>query len=164
MNKLLKILAIAMLAVTLVGACSVLYGVNTLTPRIVQVQTSLTPATEAEETLGQALSSIDNGLFDGTVYGGLSGLSANGATFVTYTLRLENKGFFPAEWISLDVMPLVGDVLELGGDSANVLAPGTQGDIAVTLLTTLEQAQQPREIVMICYVFGRKQTARVQVN
>ena len=59
---------------------------------------------------------------------------------------------------------LEDDILQLENGGANVLLSGTQGDLSVTLLTAHNPAQQERTISMECYVFGRKQTLRVQAQ
>ena len=68
------------------------------------------------------------------------------------------KGFFPAEWVSLNVQPAEGDVLQLDNVQANVLASGSRGDISATVLHTGDASQTQRDYVVECYVFGRKIT------
>ena len=95
-------------------------------------------------------------------------MKAEGCPFVTAPVRVKNRGFFPAEWISLDVQPAEaqdgGDLLVLNNAGANVLSAGSQGDLSVTLLTTLSQPLVPRTIEVTCYVFGRKQTVYATVQ
>lgn len=164
MRKGLNILAMIVLAATVAAAGAVLYGMKTLMPQVVSVTASSVVAAQAQDTLDAVRRQIDDGHFAGRVFGETDALDAQNLSFVTYTVRLKNNGFFPAEWISLDVTPLAGDVLQLENGGANVLYAGAQGDIAVTLLTGLDPAQQPREIGIECYVFGRKQTASVSAQ
>ena len=78
----------------------------------------------------------------------------------TYTVRLQNKGFFPAEWISMELVePKDGDVLALPDDSRHALAAGSVGDMQLTVLRRTdeeEQADTARTLRVTCYVFGRK--------
>ena len=164
MRKGLTILAIIMLAVTVAAAGGMLYGLKMMTPQVVSMTATTTAATQEAATYDAVRAQIDDGLFGGKVFIQEGMPEAEACSFVTYTVRLENKGFFPAEWISLDVTPLEGDILQLENASANVLLSGTQGDVHVTMLTTLEPAQRERMITMECYVFGRKKTVRVQAQ
>ncbi len=164
MRKALTILAIAMLVVTIAAAGAVLYGIRTLTPQVVSVTAAVTPAAQEEAAFDAVRAQLDEGLFGGRLFAQEASASAEECTFVTYTVRLKNNGFFPAEWISLDVTPLEGDILQLENGGANVLLSGTQGDMQVTLLTKRNPAQQAREITLECYVFGRKQTIRMQAE
>ena len=164
MRKGLTILAIIMLAVTVVAAGVMLYGIRTMTPQIVSVTSTVTAAAQEAATFDAVRAQVDDGLFGGKVFAQEGISDAEACSFVTYTVRLENKGFFPVEWLSLDVTPLEGDILQLENASANVLLSGTQGDVHVTMLTTLEPAQRERTITLECYVFGRKKTVRVQAQ
>lgn len=78
-------------------------------------------------------------------------------TFLTYTVRLKNKGFFPAEWISLELTEAAqNDVLILPDDSRHMLAAGSMGDIQVTVLNRTNQPDTARTLRVTCYVFGQK--------
>lgn len=162
MSRVMKILAIVVLLVTVAGAGAVLYGLNTLTPQVEQVTVTQTPASETRDAFDSIVTRLAEGTFAGTVFADTDGLSAEECTFVTYTVRLNNRGFFPAEWITLDISMAQasdgehGDVLQIGDSGAYVLAAGSRGDISATLLTTLPDAQTPRSLLITCYVFGQK--------
>ncbi|MBQ4266244.1 MAG: hypothetical protein IJB85_12095 [Clostridia bacterium] len=158
MYKAMKVLAIAVLIVTIAGAGAVLYGINTLSPVVEQVSVLATPAVQAQDIFDSITAQLENDTFTGRVFSGEAGLSAQDCTFLTYTVRLANKGFFPAEWISLVMQPVEGDVLQLDNDQANVLPRGTQGDIAATILHRGDAADTQRRFTVTCYVFGRKIT------
>lgn len=154
----MKVLAIAMLIVTIIGAGAVLYGINTLAPVVEQTQVVATPALQAQEIFDGVMSQVSRGTFTGRMFSQTGTLSAQDCTFLTYTVRLKNNGFFPAEWVSLDVQPIEGDVLQLDNVQANVLARGSQGDIAATILHVGDTSQAQRAFTIHCYVFGRKIT------
>lgn len=168
MRKALTYLAIAALVVTIIAAGAVLYGIRTMTPQAVSITATVTPAAQEAETLDALRAQIADGLFAGRVFQEGTLLDAQDCAFVTYTVRLKNSGFFPAEWISLEVAPLTdgeqGDWIQLENAGANVLYAGAQGDLHVTILTTLDPAQRERTIEMTCYTFGRKQTLRMQAE
>lgn len=159
MGKIMKVLAIVVLLVTIAGAGALLYAVNNLSPVVVQTGVVATPALEAQEIFDQATAQLASETFTGRVFSGAAGLDAQDCTFLTYTVRLENKGFFPAEWVSLDIHPASDgtsqDVCQLDNYSANVLTSRTQGDIAATVLTRGEGLHK-RAYTVTCYVFGQK--------
>ena len=160
MSRLLRGLAIAMLLVTIAGAAAVLYGLSTMQPEVVQAVAAATPATQAQETFDSLLHQLDDGTFAGTQLSDADGLSAQACTFLTFTVRLKNRGFLPAEWISLSVEPKQDgsgrDVLQMGGDGAHVLPAGGVGDLSATVLRTGSADDTARRLTLTCYVFGRR--------
>ena len=166
MSKAIRILAIVALVATIAGAGAVLYGINTLVPAAAQVTVNAVPAAQAQQTLEDALSQVAQGTFAGHVFAPADGMAAEGASFVTVSVRLKNRGFFPAEWIALSVIPRedaaagTRDVLQLDNYGANVLAAGSQGDISATVLTTIAP-EQPLTLEVSCYVLGEKRAFRI---
>ena len=162
MGKAMKILAIAALLLTIAGAGVVLYAVNTLTPVVVQSGVVATPAANAQEIFDAVGAQLANETFTGRVFADAAGLQAQDCTFLTYTIRLENKGFFPAEWVSLDIHPIrsetAQDVYQMDNYSANVLGSRTQGDITATVLCQGDAAKTGRSYTVTCYVLGQKIT------
>ncbi len=162
MNRAMKVLAIAALLLTVAGACVVLYGMNTLVPQVEQMTVSRVRASDVPEAFEALLAQLDEETFSGRVFGETSGLAAGEAWFETCTVRLMNRGFFPAEWISLDVVPVAStdgggeDVLQLADPGAYVLASGSRGDLSATVLTTIPQNVLSRQVRVTCYVLGRE--------
>lgn len=156
MSKCLKVLAIAALLCTVAGACAVLYGINTLTPQVEQAFATVTPATQAQDVFDHVAGQLAAQTFAGKLWGSVDGLHAEDCAFVTYTVRLNNRGFFPAEWISLQVAPKAEtDLLMLADSSAHVLTAGSRGDLTATILTT-DAGDTARTLTVTCYVFGQK--------
>lgn len=160
MYKVMKAAAILALLVTIAGAGVVLYAVNTMAPVVVQSSVTATPAMQAREAFDAAAAQLAQETFTGRVFDGAAALDVQNCTFLTYTVRLENKGLFPAEWVSLDMHPLQSDaaqdICQLDNYSANVLASRTQGDIAATVLCQGDTSGTRRSYTLTCYVFGRK--------
>lgn len=98
----MKTLAILALVATIAGAGAVLYGINTLAPQVVQTAANVTEAQSVADTFDDMVTRLENGTFGGRIFGGTDDLRAEDCAFVTYTVRLQNKGFFPAEWISME--------------------------------------------------------------
>ena len=162
MNRFLKILAIVVLIVTIAGAGAVLYGMTMFEPQVESVSVVATPATEAQVTFDALMQQVSLGTFAGTQFASADGLNAEGCTFLTYTVRLKNRGFFPAEWIMLNVEPRQSedgrnrDVLQLADERAHVLSANSQGDLAATILHAGDAGDTARDLRAICYVFGQK--------
>lgn len=170
MSKAIKVIAILALIVTIAGALVVLYGVNTLVPQAVQVSVAATPAAQAQDTFDAVMDQVAQGTFHGRILSETGGVTADQAAFLTYTVRLHNKGFFPAEWISVacapreDVSSDTRDLLQLDNYGANVLAGGSQGDIAATVLTTIDPQKTAALLEVTCYVLGEKKVFQVDVD
>ena len=158
MYKAMKVLAIIALVATIAGAGAVLYGIKTLAPVVEQTQITVTPADQAQDVFDNAIRQVENGTFTGRVFAQMGELNAQDCAFITYTVRLSNKGFFPAEWVALDMQPAQGDLLQLDNVQANVLAGGSRGDIAATILHMGDTTDLKRSFTISCYVFGRKIT------
>lgn len=155
----MKGLAIGALLLTVAAALVVLYGVSTLTPEVEAVSLAVSPAADAQETFEAALSAVERRTFTGRVLGDTQGLAAEDCVFCTYTVRLNNRGFFPAEWITLTVEPGEGDVLQLPDAAAHVLAARSRGDLSATVLRarSAEDAENlTRTLHVVCYVLGRE--------
>ena len=138
----MKILAILALVATIAGAGAVLYGINTLRPQVVQTAASETRAQDAADTFAALVSQLENNTFGGKIFGGTGDLRAEECAFVTYTVRLNNRGFFPAA---------------LPDDSRHALPAGSMGDMQLTVLRRTDaQTGAARMLRVTCYVFGRK--------
>lgn len=162
MSRALKALAILALVVTVAGAGVVLYALTMLAPQAVSVSVQRTPAASQQETFDALAAQVRAGTFAGRQYADMQELSAQDCTFLTYTVRLKNRGFFPAEWLSLIVQPKgqdtgeAYDVLQMADNRAYVLASGAQGDLGATILHAGNGEDAARQLAVTCYVFGQK--------
>ena len=168
MGKLMRGLAIAVLLATVAGAFGVLYGMKTFSPQVDHVTVDLLPAEQAPKAFEEIRRQLEAGTYAGKVFPsqqGTDNLNAEDCTFVTYTVRLANKGFFPAEWIAMQVLPADGtEVLMLPDDGAHVLNTRTTGDLSATMLCREGGEETPRRLEVSCYVFGRKIVFQVQAG
>ena len=161
MNRFLKILAIVVLLLTVAGAGAVLYGLTMFEPQVESVTVVATPAVQVPSVFEEAMTQVSQGTFAGTQFAQADALSAESCTFLTYTVRLANKGFFPAEWIMLNVEPAAQeesgyDVLQLADPRAHVLAANSEGDLSATILRAGDAENTSRNLRIICYVFGQR--------
>lgn len=170
MNRVFSVLAIAALVLTVAGAGVVLYGINTMTPQVESVNVLCTPAVQAQETFDALLEEMALGTFSGRQFAAAEGLGAQDCTFITYSVRLRNKGFFPAEWISLQVSPqqsedgAQSDILQMGDHGAYVLGAGSRGDLHATILHAGDASHTARQLTVTCYVFGQRVQFEVQAQ
>lgn len=170
MNKAIRILAIIVLLATTAGAAAVLYGVNHLMPEVVQVHVTAMPAVQVEDTFHAIMAQVKNGTFMGRMLGDAGSITAEDAVFLTYTVRLKNSGFFPVEWIALtapareDIQAGTRDILQTDQYGANVLTAGSEGDIAATVLTTIDAANTYTVLEGSCHVLGEKKTFQITVE
>lgn len=168
LNTAMKVLAIIVLLATVLGAGLVLYGMKTLTPQVEFVRAEVTEAAQVRETFDSTLTKVGNRTFTGHVFSDTQDLDIETCAFLTYTLRLRNRGFFPAEWIMLSVEPKIEednrDVLELPEDSARVLPAFSRGDLTATVLHTGNVQDTARTLRVVCYVLGREITFDVQAE
>ena len=168
MSRVFKGLAIAALLITVLGAGAVLYGLTAFEPQVEYAAVTATPALHAQETFDALLEQVQSGTFAGTQFSSAEGLAAEECTFLTYVVRLRNRGFFPAEWLNLAVVPrqdaLGRDVLQLGDDGAYVLAQGSEGDMRATILRAGNAEDHSRELELTCYVFGKKVVVRTKAE
>ena len=75
--------------------------------------------------------------------------------FVTLTYRLTNYGPLPCEWVTLQIYPETGDILQVLGSETDVGAFG-QTDAQVTLLVKNGPFSGLRAAQISYYVLGRK--------
>ena len=169
MNRFLKVLAIAALIATIAGAGAVLYGITMLAPQAVSVTAVVTPAAQVPDVFDDTLGRVQSGTFAGTQFADALSLTAQEASFITYTVRVKNRGFFPAEWITLQVEPwnMDGagyDVLQLPDERAQVLPAFSEGDLTATILRAGDAGVTARNLRIVCYVFGQKVEVMAQAN
>ena len=167
-NRFLKILAIVVLLITVAGAGAVLYGMTMLEPQVESVTVIATPAVQVQQVFDETMSQVAHGTFAGAQFAGPDALAAQDCTFLTYTVRLANRGFFPAEWIMLEVVPQQDaggyDVVQLADSRAHVLAANSVGDLSATILRAGDAENTARALRIVCYVFGQRVEVAAQAQ
>lgn len=88
--------------------------------------------------------------------------SADGCTLIDANITLRNRGLFPAEWVSIHVTPVPGDiaVYSLTGEGTSIPTGGS-GQVNLKLITT--DAAASRTVELRYYVFGMLRKVRVTV-
>lgn len=159
----MRVIALILVIVTLLVGAFVGYCFYGAQMQIEGVATTLTPATEAEDTFADLVSQVNNGTFTGTTYYAPEFATAENYTFMTLTVRMQNRGAIPMEWIRIEVSPDAKDVLQLAADRTPALAPNTRSDFSTTLLTHAG-APTTRKVTVTYYVLGHPFSATYDMN
>lgn len=149
--KAAAIISVILLIVCLLGI-GVLYATAGMTVEsvgVIAVEASTQP-----DLFSQLRQQVESGGVLGTAYTGQSWLDdAENYQFYTYTIRLRNDCFVPADMIEVQVTPMDGDVLQIGDYTVKQLAARAEGDLQVTILTSIGM-HPVRELMVSYYVWG----------
>ena len=107
------------------------------------------------------IDAIDNKQFVGFVYQGQAGTEK--AQFVTYTLRLANRGLLPAEMVEMQLVTETGDIAAYQEPSAVSILPGGEETLSLTLLTASRSSLR-RDLVVTYYLWGRLYSIRYTLS
>lgn len=148
--------AAAIISVILLIACllgiGVLYATADMTVEsigVIAVEASTQP-----DLFAQLRQQIESGSVLGTAYTSQNWLDdAENYQFYTYTIRLRNDCFVPADMIEAQITPMDGDVLQIGDYTIKQLAARATGDLQVTILTSVGM-HPVRELNVTYYVWG----------
>lgn len=83
--------------------------------------------------------------------------------FCTYTVRLRNDCRIPAEMVEVQISPMAGDVLQVGGSPAITVQPGESVDVLAVLLTDADM-HAIREVVITYYMWGIPFTMKTTIK
>ena len=125
--------------------------------QVVGVAASMVPAVEVEATYDDIVRKLDNGSFLGEIYAETEFLMPDSYAFLTLTVRMQNRGMFPMDYIQFSVKPDSADIVQLPADRTPSLAGNSVADFSTTLLTRTG-ADTSREIAITYYVLGRQFT------
>lgn len=146
---------VAALMVVLLVAGIVGTGYLYMTANLVVVATGLAvhPAQEQQANFDDLKNRMELGAVHGTTFTSQIPGDAADHTFYTYTLRLRNDCFLDLDMIEVQIVPVEGDILQMGDTQPHGLAARSTGDISATILTTAGN-HSVREIIITYYVWG----------
>lgn len=162
MRIFLKILAICLLAVTVLAAGTVLYAMETRIPGIEVISREAVSATRAQEAFATVREQLQSGTCTGHVFRE-DVPEADQCTFLNLTLRLRNRCLLPMEWIEAAIVPEEGDILEERDERPRVLAAGAEGDIPLRILTE-NGTVLTRRVRVTYYLLGKAFETETQVT
>ena len=149
----MKAFAIILIVLVLaaVAAFGFLYLKATLDVRFVTcIATDGVTQAEYFDTLKASLSA---GTFVGTRFTAGEPGTADQYQFLTYTVRIANHAFLPADVIEIRITPMQGDVLQLGDEARHSLVSGSETDLSATILTD-RGMHSIREATVSYYFWG----------
>ena len=132
-----------------------------------------TDAIDAEDSYNAILDAVAGETFVGTLFSG-SGFTgaaegkaeerkAEDCQFFTYSLRIRNNSFIPAEAVEIQVTPMTGDILQVGDNVRHDLPARSSDEFQVTMLTG-KNTHNVRELVVTWYMWGLPFSTRVTYN
>lgn len=152
------LLAIVVLVGAFLGYCY--YGAQ------MQVQaaaSTVTPATDATATYNSIVDQLAGGTFLGNAFYEAEMTGAENFQFLTITVRMQNRGLFPMDWIAIEITPNAADVAQLAPERTPSLAANSRGDFSTTILTRAG-ADTNRKITVTYYVLGQKLSTTYQMG
>ena len=157
MRKLTVLLAVVLLL--LLGFAAWFYLGGTLRAQV-YIQTA--QATDYPEAFKAIRALLDSGSAPQALGG--EGLSEDPSayTLADVTVKLTNRGLFPAEWLDVSIVGAPGDiaVYALTGEG-NDIAPRDSGQVNLKLITTARPDAE-RDILIQYYVHGMKRAITVR--
>ena len=156
----MKTAAILMLVVCLAALGGVGYLYITASVTVEPLEVIAADAVSQAETYAQLKAAVDNNTFVGTLFSRDPLESPDNDVFYTYTVRVTNRSFLPAELLELQVAPMSGDFLQMGDPDAHDLPSGRSLDLSATILTG-KQSHNVRELTVSYYIWGLPFFARL---
>lgn len=154
----MRVLAGIMVLITLLVGVFFGYCYFGAQMRINGVAAQVTEATDAQGTFAEVQGQLANGSFLGRKYYEVDLLMPESFSFLTLTVRMENRGLFPMDWVQIEIAPNVADVLQLPLERTPTLAAGSAADFSTTILMR-HGAETSRKVTVTYYVLGRPMTA-----
>lgn len=148
--KYAAILMVLLLVVSL-GAVGYLYMTANVT--IEGLGVTATEAAAQPDYFADLAAQMDTGALVGTPFVSTALGSPEEYQFLTFTVRLRNNCFVPADMIEVQVTPMDGDVLQVGDTTVKLLPARSTGDVTATILTAAGM-HSVREITVTYYIWG----------
>lgn len=152
--KGLKIAAIASVSLLLVMLVLVGYLFLTAEVQVMDVSSQGISAASNIERFEQLKASVIDGTFRGTVYQKpQEWKEASEYVYLTYTIRLRNNCLVPIDMVEAQVVPLSGDILQIGSFNVRSLDLKSEGDLTVQILAP-KDTHPVRELIVTYYLWG----------
>ena len=159
----MKPFAVILIILVLAAVCGVGYLYLNAGLDVRFVSCVATDTVTQAETFDALKSAIASDTFVGTRFSQDEPGSADQYQFLTYTVRLNNHAFLPAEVIEIRITPMQGDVLQVGDRNLHDLASGREMELSAVILTTREM-HSVREATVSYYFWGVPFTAKLTLG
>lgn len=150
---MIKRIAIFLVIVLLLAAGGVGYLYMTANVSVAALGVGATEATAQPEVFAALAQQLSEGSVTGTVFRDKPLGKIEDYQFLTYTVRLQNNCFLPADMIELQITPMDGDVMQLYDGTPCTLRARDMGDVQATILTGIDM-HAIREITVTYYIWG----------
>lgn len=159
--KIFAILSVLVLLLTLVGVGSLYMTANIY---VDACGVTTMEATARQEMFDSLAEQARLGAIVGTPYTNTPTLGdAEDYQFCIYTIRLKNDCRIPAEMVEVQVSPMAGDVLQVGGAPFGTVNPGATSDMTAVILTQAGM-HAVREVTITYYMWGIPFTLKTTVK
>ena len=149
----MKYAAIFMVLVLIASLVGVGYLYLTANVTVQAVGVTAVEASTQPALFEELARQVENRQVLGTAFSSVPPGSVENYQFYTYTVRLRNNSFVTADMVEVQVTPMVGDVLQIGDDTARALPARSTGDITATILTDVNM-HSVRELIVTYYMWG----------
>ena len=149
----MKYAAILMILVLIVSLAGVGYLYMTANVTIEVYSVAATEASVQPELFASLARQVEEGAVIGACFTDERLGDASSYQFLTYTVRVKNNCFLPADMVEVQVTPMTGDALQIGAPTAYALPARSVGDIQATILTDISM-HSIREVVVTYYIWG----------
>ena len=149
------------LFIAALGGVGYLYTTCQIT--VVDVGAQATAAADQQALFTELKTQQERGEVIGTSFSKEELTAAEDYQFLTYSIRLSNTAFIPADNIEVQVTPMAGDVLQIGDTAVRTLPARSVGDISATILTR-KGAQPVRELMVTYYLWGMAFSVRTMYS
>lgn len=149
----MKALGIILIVLVLcaVGGLGYLYMNARVTVEFVEC--IATDAVDQAAYFDQLKERVENESFIGTRFSRTPLTTPEDFQFYTYTVRVNNRSFLPAEMVEIQVTPMGSDLLQIGDTIACNAEAGKATELSATILTTKDM-HNVREGTVTYYLWG----------
>ncbi len=104
-----------------------------------------------------------DGTFVGTRFSDAEIASPDQLLYYTWTVRLNNATFLTADAAEIQIVPMSGDILQIGDPSEHTVPSGRSLELSATVLTS-RSMHSIREAIVTWYFWGLPFSARVTLG
>ncbi len=150
----MKPFAIILIVLCVAALVGVGYLYMTANVSVTGTGCTATDALDMGDTFAGVKAAVAGETFTGTLFQTAPEIGeAEAYQFYTYTVRLQNASFLPAEVVEIQVTPMDSDVLQMPDDTRHDLPARQTGDFSAAILTTKDM-HNVRELKVTWYIWG----------
>ena len=156
----MKAFALILIVLVLAAICAVGYIYLTARLDVQFVSCVATDAVSQADYFNTLKEKLASSSFVGTRFSDVVPGSPEHYQFLTYTVRLSNRAFLPAEIVEIRITPMGEDLLQVGDEVPHDLPAGRNTDLSAMILTTRDM-HSVREATVSWYFWGIPFTSKL---